>query len=1030
MLETIDMQYVLSILGSSESVETKLINTYETIPYPASKKGLFQKRRPLINALLYEMIQEKKELPSVKEFEEEYLEKYGYNVANEIAERYVVNTAYLSLVRDLHFYFILKESSLFTDVRMEYLYDLYAKTDLLITQDEKKLGLQLYSGNEKDTARKQSEIERLNIITGYRLFLFPLQYVEGKRKQITNLKGKVISLYSEVDARYIMSVLEKEKTTDQREILTGNEYADSFVFPKKKLELTKQNVILGLHNKVNHSILSIGDQLSKQQTEFFQKQGITVFSFEVSSEVLINEGLKKTEIYDGENISPKLLEFLKSYASMNHFNLEQYLIEHEKTNIDIVVAAGAGSGKTHTLVSRIMYLLNMGYVEKLSEIGMITFTNEAADNMRNSLSKRFIKYYKETGNQKYRKYLEDLRSMQIMTIPAFAKFILKEFGHYIGYGNQFDISNLTMERREIIERVANDLTANNQFNLAGFGNFQYHNFIKFISEVWSKLEQKGVSGIQIGDLMKQESTFAQLINKTLIVAEELFEDEKLKQNTLTVSDLTRYLKHLTTIGVPLHQLRDSMKFLFVDEFQDTDNSQIDFIASVAHQSGIKLVVVGDVKQSIYRFRGANSTAFEILKQQLGSKKQIELKTYNLKYNYRTSNVLLDQIEEVFDKWRKKKFLPPQEQRMLSNLPAEDGLTNTFTKNSKRISADAIIKAYQEMIPKKDILGKNINEILAILVRSNSEAEKIGDKLTKYRKKNLCSMPPIQISLDGTLFLSAAAKDLLVLIESWVKFENNEVIYGLSQTAFCPKPQDIKINSDGTNFNNEKSYTFLISKVWKDSINLLKYNPVHLVLNEFLASVQYENNLKEQGLEKHEVRKYQLNLYKILGLMYAKLGDGNTDLLSIYQWLSIMVSTNREEDEAELQSEDFDQNYIKVMTVHKSKGLEFHTVIIPSVWSSFVKEDSDEKSVSDVMVKINDNDIEYGWKTRVVTSNKVEFENETTNYSTLKRLDNYEAIQEETRILYVAMTRAKQRLLIFGCQKPSTEINSWNDLLGI
>lgn len=88
---------------------------------------------------------------------------------------------------------------------------------------------------------------------------------------------------------------------------------------------------------------------------------------------------------------------------------------------------------------------------------------------------------------------------------------------------------------------------------------------------------------------------------------------------------------------------DSVRFMFVDEFQDTDDVQIEILMEISKRLGYKLFVVGDVKQCIYRFRGAKENAFD----QLGFKGNKEWLLYSLTKNYRTDHSLLDLFHNSF-----------------------------------------------------------------------------------------------------------------------------------------------------------------------------------------------------------------------------------------------------------------------------------------------------------------------------------------------------------------------------------------------
>lgn len=1027
-----DMNEVLNTLKSSANIEKILYETYTQPKFSHLDQRVFKKRRPLLNSELYLMILELKTLPSINQYTENYLVKYPVNSKLYLSEESAIRYAYCSLVRDLHFYFILKESKLFDVVEINYFFDLQAQTDILLAKGDKKLGLQLFNGGSLAKKRKQLYYEKMKGKNNYELFFFGSKSSLGKRKILTSQDGSKFTLHSLVDAQIVLQQLEKSSviTIEWDEEKDKNYDYFCFVQPVKAVERTQsistKNCID--YKRAKHSILYIGilDSLIKKEiVNNCKKEGLIFYHHPFNQS-------KAIVVYDGLDF-----DIHKSIIENNphdEFNMYQYMIEHEHHDKDIIVSAGAGSGKTYTLISRVIYLLNMGYINHVHEIAMITFTNEAANNMREKLAEKFITLFKETNNPLYRRYLDELREMKIMTIPAFSRYILLEYGHHLGIGQNFTISSLTMARRQAIDLHVDNTYKNDKLNDNVFEDLQYYNLMKFIEQVLEKLEQKGVS---ISDLQKKpfsDNPFANLVNDTLIEVDKELSKFKKENNLLTLGDLTRNLIELIKKDISMEHLSNQFSYLFIDEFQDTDNLQIEFISKLTAKAQIPLVVVGDIKQGIYRFRGANVTAFEIIQDALKKEKR-KPANHSLIYNYRTSANLLNRIENVFDVWRKYNYLSSGtvDERMQpaksSGLPTDQ----CYQKFKKDIEVKDVLDAFESMVrrPKEK---PDENRVLALLVRKNKQVQHIGN-LLKDRKKNK-NLPPIQVIMEGTLFQSAAAKDLLCLLYSWLHPKDNVACYSFSQTAFCRSAAECITITENNGFLEADDYLFEIPDIWTESLEILKYAPATLVINEFINNVPYEQHLTAKGLGELEVQQYQLNLFKIIGLLNSKFENENADLTSLYNWLSNEVETNTHDDEAELTNSDFNQDYIKVMTIHKSKGLEFDTVILPYLSDVFVREvpeeDTDsEYSFMEVLIDVDANNVNYGWTFYNSTD---KFYNSTPeSYNKLRPLEMEQTQREETRNLYVAMTRAKEQLLIYGIsekKKPNlTNPNSWFDLIG-
>lgn len=128
---------------------------------------------------------------------------------------------------------------------------------------------------------------------------------------------------------------------------------------------------------------------------------------------------------------------IEKLAAATNFNYQQYLVEHADIHNNTLVEAGAGTGKTFSMVSRIAYLCNkkMDAVANIAdEVATVTFTNDAANNMKVRLKQMFINYFILTGNARYLKFIEDVDRAHISTIHSFALDILRGEVLYSGLG--------------------------------------------------------------------------------------------------------------------------------------------------------------------------------------------------------------------------------------------------------------------------------------------------------------------------------------------------------------------------------------------------------------------------------------------------------------------------------------------------------------------------------------------------------------------------------------------------------------------
>ena len=148
--------------------------------------------------------------------------------------------------------------------------------------------------------------------------------------------------------------------------------------------------------------------------------------------------------------------------------------------------------------------------------------------------------------------------------------------------------------------------------------------------------------------------------------------------------------------------------------------------------------------------------------------------------------------------------------------------------------------------------------------------------------------------------------------------------------------------------------------------------------------------------KRRAKQYQADLEKLLEILQINIGNEKVSLFDIYHFLKLNIATNRDEGEAKVESKD-DYTSVLCMTVHKAKGLEFDTIIIPYTNGPFMTNIDTEIIIEPLSRKV-------GWKYGGDERRRlVPMQNDY--YVTLKDEDIWSCYQEEARILYVAMTRA-------------------------
>ena len=266
----------------------------------------------------------------------------------------------------------------------------------------------------------------------------------------------------------------------------------------------------------------------------------------------------------------------------------------------VLVLAGAGSGKTRVLTSRIAYIISEGKAE-LASILAITFTNKAAGEMKTRLENML-----GVGEGKW-----------ICTIHSMCVKILREFGARIGIKPNFSIYS-EVERNNVIKKVYKDL------------DFDDENLLKNAKYHIGNAKMLGLDPEQYG----RKYPFERGIDDIVIIYEKYC--KRLKENNALDFDdlLIETLRLLRYDSDTLDYLSDKFRYIHVDEFQDTNAVQYNIIKLLASKHG-NIFCVGDDDQSIYGWRGAeieNILAFD--------KDFPDAKIYKLERNYRSTKSIL------------------------------------------------------------------------------------------------------------------------------------------------------------------------------------------------------------------------------------------------------------------------------------------------------------------------------------------------------------------------------------------------------
>lgn len=771
------------------------------------------------------------------------------------------------------------------------------------------------------------------------------------------------------------------------------------------------------------------NQLKKMYEPFSKAFFLQAFSI---TNVEGEQDFDTVSIVDGVGIAQEqkqLVDWLEE--KIPAFNAAQYRVEHAGIDSNIVVKASAGTGKTTVMVDRILYLMHMVPDLNMSEIYMITFTNEATNQMNDRLQEMLLKKYSLTGNQKYLSWLEQQSQMHISTIDSLAYDLFRRFGTSVGFGRDLEIQPLERERKNIIKDILSD-QLNDKKNIASQLGMNYSDASKVMDAYWKELTSKGYT---ISEVLRKDwgdteegtipSNFQRILKAVLKEFEEKYARLKLEENAISINDLFFDFGHYL-----LEERLDckglGMKYLFVDEFQDTDATQIRTFARLVQTIHAKLFTVGDVKQSIYSFKGATDKAFEILEEEMPGK----LQAYSLRNNYRTCANIMKVMEEYFFAWSREGILRYDEavRPFNTNIGSVEmeliGSKSTIHTQTLNIINAALSDLELDIRAGRKKVTDQTK--VAVLVRGNKKAAEIAELCRKNGKT-------VVLNSDRPFFLSQAVRDFYALISSYIFAEQPIYTYNYLMTPYAvydgvisvPEMEVEKEKSEGL---AEYLSGFLSQTQWHKYQREFRLRPVVAVLKDIVESSNVIENyiamdkVKMYGEAWTEAKKnkqalidakmYQKNLDKLMEILQQRMDGEFATLYDLYVYLTLMIATNREEMEPDIDMVN-DYTSVYIMTVHKSKGLEYDTVILPAM---------NNRLVPNERTAILPGKEKVAWTFEPGKSDEMK----SRWYAELQQEAAQKGVKEETRMLYVAMTRAVNRLILLVNNWENYE--SWSSLI--
>lgn len=847
-------------------------------------------------------------------------------------------------------------------------------------------------------------------------------------------KAKDEQITEVADAYSILKIFNGNLSESETEDLVNSYFSGTKVitFVKKKDDLTMIASKIADGFRERGIISDKGDirlaEADEVQPEFLcNDNSFRIFNFEI---YIHNLDLDADEVIVVEGQYTEQQEtVLEGVANSTNWNFDQFKVEHAKGNKNILVQAGAGTGKTYSMVSRIAYLClsRSHFVNNLvDEIAMVTFTNEAADNMKVRLKRYFMNCYILTKNKKILHEIEAVDLMQISTIHKFAKAVLQSTAMEYGLGAEFAISSSEYAKEQVYEKYLNDFLVRRQKEEANFAQqlrMPVHKFRKLLMHFSQQLYNKsyGIKELKAENLgtFEEWPFFNEVIMEVIIPAEKEYEEQISSKNKVDLKESMLLLNDAVN-GAFREKCGLRYKYLFIDEFQDTDDVQIDSFLKLQNViKNVKLFVVGDLKQSIYRFRGATISAFDLIRTD-----ESQWEEFSLTINYRTDKRLLDKFDGIFSKMGSRGYLPFLQGRDSLNssidtfLPAHDLITKLeYEGDEQRMDA-----LFAEIERQKDIIKylsthhklTSKDMMIAILVRDNWQIHDILEE-AKVRGEF------IETQVGGDLYQLTPALDLYKLVLALLNPRDPVCLFNLIDSNYIGIDLDIQgLHGLEREVQISKLIEVLnqyfigkLNRNWEQIISDTKIQPILMLLRNIYEGCQpwfrYSDNENEQKFYK---ANYELVLEKIIKTY-------SVDYLSlnvIEHSMHINIMTKQEELARNVENETDDIRVI-CTTVHKAKGLEYGCVIMP-----YMGMDIASMKKADLDVYVENDKLAYGIRIGDEPNKKY-----NSNYDISQ--EQTERVNEESRVLYVALTRAIRNVVWMKDVKSKSKI-SWQNLMEV
>ena len=599
----------------------------------------------------------------------------------------------------------------------------------------------------------------------------------------------------------------------------------------------------------------------------------------------------------------------------------------------LMIVAGAGSGKTKVLTTRIAHLMANG-VDAFNILAL-TFTNKAAKEMKERVEHIL-------GNN-------EARNLYIGTFHSVFARILRTEAPKIGYPNNFTIYD-TDDAKSVVKTVINELNLDDKH----YKPFSVYNRISSAKNALvGAAEYVNDYYLQQEDMRSNRPAIGQIY--------DAYVKRCFKNGAMDFDDLLlKFYELLKNIPESLSKYQHKFKYILIDEYQDTNPAQYEIIKLLGamHEN---VCVVGDDAQSIYSFRGA--TIQNILQFQ---KDYEEVKVVKLEQNYRSTKSILNTANEVI---KNNKGQIPKDLWTENAEGEKIRLVRTMTDNDEG-------KFVADTIQEQKLRNHFFNREFAILYRTNAQSRAFEEAL---RRMGI----PYTIYGGISFYQRKEIKDYIAYLRVVINPRDEEA---LKRIINYPARGIGKTTIDkAVLFANENNIS-----MWEVLEQAKKFGfraGTAEVIDEFVTMIKSFQSM----LQKHNAYEVAFHIGKQTNFVRELFNDKSAEGVARYENIQELLSSIKEwiespdNEEGELvdkslgsylqqivlltdaDEKDPNADTVKLMTIHAAKGLEFSVVFVAGL--------------------------------------------EEMLFPNALSINTREELEEERRLFYVAITRAKKRLWI-------------------